>query len=317
MSLNTGYKRVSLSSMWTPTTNHRVDGRHILGLAAPFKVLYRNSRGVEIGLAGGHQKGHALTDSSSRALLHAGPRRRLLASAASKYKYEEIDGFLRLPSRRGHREQEDYRSITKQNPDLNSDSDSSASGESPESESSGYDSDYTPFSSLQLTLKDLEQKIKSDPTSVSTWLAIVSHSLSTIPSNSKNAPKAIAEIGTAILKRALDAHQSNRKSATLWLRYLSAGEEIWTAAELQGEWEEALKLVEKPQIWFEWFAWRARGAERGLDGVAEDGERALKAICTKDDDATRLKIFWLAAITFQNAGVVFYQSLPTIAEPVF
>lgn len=142
-----------------------------------------------------------LTEPRSRALLAKAPTRLLVASTDTS-KYEDQDGFIRLPSRKGHRNAEEaYRSIT-QDDDHNSDSSSSSEGDDASSDEG--DGSHV-LTAHQETLKSLEQALKSDPTAADNWLSLLNQTLSTIPLTSKNATQARCEITISILTRALSA----------------------------------------------------------------------------------------------------------------
>lgn len=241
-----------------------------------------------------------LTDSSARHLLHAVPTRTLLASSQDKYKYDEVEGFLRITS--GHQRKGDpsYRSITASKHDAYSDEDTESSNED-RSESSDSDSDTTPMTSLQATLKSLEEQLSADLTSISTWLSLLTHTLSTVPITSKNAPKARSEITLSILRRALSAHPQNASSKALRLRYLKAGEESWHERKLREEWEDALK-VGGIEMWIEWLDWRIRKADNGMDGVVDDAKRVLAAV--HGDEIGMLRVQWRMAVGFRDAGYI-------------
>ncbi|KIJ68583.1 hypothetical protein HYDPIDRAFT_24843 [Hydnomerulius pinastri MD-312] len=273
-------------------------GKYILGLDGAWAVFRRAGKGVEI-TVGGRRKQPALTDSGSKALLVA-PARRLIASG-DNYKYEEVNGFLRLPSRTGRKTGQDYRSITYGKGDANSDSESSAS----EEESSDDDGGSPILTSEQLAVKALEQILASDPSSVRTWLSLVSQSLLAIPVTSKNATKARSEITLAILSRARAAHPSNFNSRVLRLKYLRAGEEVWHESKLKAEWEDALKLG-GIEVWMEWLEWRVRKSVEGIDAVVSDATRALRALGNSEEgEIDKLRVVWRVAVAFQEAG--FYE----------
>ncbi|KAL6310050.1 DUF1740-domain-containing protein [Sparassis latifolia] len=274
-------------------------GRTVLGLDRAWKVVHRGKSGVEIGI-GGRRKMPALTDSSSRRLL-AAPTRRLLSLSKDKDKYEEVEGFIRLPSGRKHKDDQSYRSITLQKHDAASDESGSSSSEA---ESSGDESDTTLLTSLQVTLKSLEEKLTSDPASVPTWLSLLSHTLSTIPLDSKNATKARSEITLSVLSRALSVHPSNATSRALRLRYIKAGEEVWHESELRAEWETAVK-VGGIEIWLEWLDWRVRHTEKGIEGVVNDAKRVLGTLGSgEQDELGKLRVLWRVAVAFRDAGYV-------------
>ena len=237
-----------------------------------------------------------MTDSIAKTLLAAPPSRRLIG-AGDNYKYEEVDGFLRLPSNRRHKAAEDYRSITRQDDHLDSDSQSSVSDDSSDDESG------TPIlTAHQLSLKALEQHLTADPSSVETWLSLVRHSLANIPLTSKNAAKARAEITLSILTRARTAHLHNRSSRILFLKYLRAGEELWHESKTKAEWGEALKLG-GIEIWMEWLEWRIRTTVGGVDTLVTDAIRVFEALDdSESSEVDKLRILWRVAVAFQQAG---------------
>ncbi|KAF9015505.1 NRDE-2, necessary for RNA interference-domain-containing protein [Cyathus striatus] len=287
------------------TSNESKGGRRILGLPNIWTAYKRTGKGIEIGLRS-RWKVSGLTDSGSRSLLNAPPTRRILHSDAST-RYEEVDGFIRLPSRRGRPNPEDsYRSITRGND--NSDSEQS-SGDEKDDVSSDEESGELVLTSLQETLKSLENDLSLEPSAVEKWLHLLTHSLSTIPVTSKNATKARSEISVSILSRALSAHPLNSSSKQLRLKYLKAGEEIWHESKLRAEWEDALK-VGGVEIWMEWLEWRIRVGSEGVEGVVRDGTRAMEAFENDEEGETaKLRSFWRIAVAFQNAGRKGYNAL--------
>lgn len=235
----------------------------------------------------------SLTDASSRALLSRNPTRSLVnVTAASSSKYEEHDGFLRLPSRAVH--EQSYRSIENTNPNSDSESESGA-GESDIGESS--EDDATPDSHTA-THRSLNERLTADPRSISNWLSLLSHTLLTTPTTSKNATRARSEISISILARAI-AVDGNGNSCLLRVKYLQAGEEVWHESKLRAEWEDALRKVKGAEIWMEWFEWRIRNGTNGISAVVEDAKRALAAV---RDEVGQVRIFWRLAVAFQSAG---------------
>ncbi|KAH7885897.1 NRDE-2, necessary for RNA interference-domain-containing protein [Phlebopus sp. FC_14] len=273
-------------------------GRHILGLGEAWVVFRRAGKGVELTI-GRQPKQPVLTDSRSKALLSR-PARRFNVSRGN-YKYEDVDGFLRLPSRAGRQTGADYRSITYTQTELDSDSSSSASEEEEESENENEGSALT---SHQLALKTLEETLVNEPSSVRAWLSLLALSVSVVTLTSKNAAKVRSEIALSILERAR-AHPCNLASHILWLKYLRAGEEVWHDSRLRTEWEAALKLG-GVEIWMEWLEWRIRKPAQGIDGVVADATRALKALGDSEDrEVDKLRVVWRAAVALREAG--FYE----------
>ncbi|KAG1749866.1 NRDE-2, necessary for RNA interference-domain-containing protein [Suillus paluster] len=270
-------------------------GRSILGLDGDWTIYRKGGKAIEINIGRRHKQ-PALTDSSVATLLAAPPCQRLIGSGDS-YKYEEVDGFLRLPSNRRPKAAEDYRSITKHQDNLDSDSQSSVSDDSSDDESG------TPvLTSHQLSLKALEQQLAADPSSIEIWLSLVRHSISNIPLTSKNAAKARAEITLSILTRARAAHPHNRSSRILFLKYLRAGEDVWHQSKTKAEWEDALKLG-GIEIWMDWLEWRIRTTASGVDTSVADATRVLNALSgSEGSEIDNLRVLWRVAVAFQQAG---------------
>ncbi|KAK7064328.1 NRDE-2, necessary for RNA interference-domain-containing protein [Favolaschia claudopus] len=269
---------------------YRIAGRSILGLPSSYSI-FRTSNGIEIGPPG-KRKMPSLTDGSSRALLSRKPTRSFV-NAVSSSKYEEEDGFLRLPSRAVNANEQSYRSIEKSRD--NSDSDSSSAGES-----DGDDSDEENSSpdSHTATLRLLNERLATHPRSVPNWLSLLSHTLLTVPITSKNASRARSEISVSILARAI-AVNGNADSCLLRIKYLQAGEEIWHDSKLRAEWEDALRAVKGVEIWMEWLEWRIRKSS-DISVVTEAAKRASAAI--HNDEVGQMRVFWRLAVAFQMAG---------------
>ena len=245
----------------------------------------------------------SLTDPSSRHLLNAPPSRRLLSSSEDKYKYQEVEGFLRISSGKQRSGDPSYRSIT--NHDKDAISDESDTSDDDDSRSvNDSESDTTPITSLQATLKELEIQLTAEPSSIPTWLSLLSHTLSTIPLLSKNAVKARAEISLSILSRAISAHPDNANSKKLRIRYLKAGEDIWHESKLRSEWQDALKIG-GIEIWMEWLDWKLRNAQNGAEGIVENVKRVYAALgATQESEVARLRVFWRAGVAIREAGYV-------------
>ncbi|KAJ7103657.1 NRDE-2, necessary for RNA interference-domain-containing protein [Mycena belliarum] len=263
--------------------------RSVLGLPSSFSALYRTSHGIEVGVPGRRKPTPSLTDASSRTLLSRNPTRSFATATSSSSRYEEHDGFLRLPSRSV--KEQSYRSIEKI--DANSDSESNSG----DSESASDEEEVSP-NSHQATLSSINAQLTTDPGSISNWLLLLSHTLMNVPTTSKNATRARSELAISILSRALAA--AGGDSYVLRWKYLQAGEEIWHESKLKAEWEDALKNVKGAGIWMEWLEWRIRKSNQGIAGVIEDAKRALGALLR--DEIGQLRVFWRLAVAFQNSG---------------
>ena len=242
----------------------------------------------------------SLTDSSSRALLAAPPTRRFVQSG-DVYKHDEVDGFLRLPSSGRNRTEQQHPFTSPSKGDTDSDTElSDASGIN-----SGGDSSETEeltLTSYQATLKEIEARLKKDPTSTTDWLHLLSHTLSTIPVTSRNATPARSEITLSVLSRCFSVDTRNRSSKILQLMYMKAGEEIWHESKVNAVWEDALK-VGGTELWFEWLEWRIRKGDKGVDGVVDDAVRVLKFLGHgEEDELAKVRVFWRVAVVLKNAG---------------
>jgi hypothetical protein len=237
----------------------------------------------------------SLTDSKTRRLL-AQPARPLSALHPNKQQSDEGTEFLRLSKPR-KQVAEAYRTITREE-DMSSDESNSSSPSDPES--SDGEGDRLVLSSHQATLKSLEEILREDPSSISTWLSLLSHSTAVISLDSKNAARTRAEIAVSILSRAIWAHPSNKTSVRLRLKHLKAGEEEWDAQRLNKEWESALKL-NSIEIWMGWLNWRISDARGGIHGFVEDAKRALRTLHPQDETG-RLRVQWRVAVALRQAG---------------
>lgn len=190
---------------------------------------------------------------------------------------------------------EEYRDVAGDHGHHSDSSDSYSEGV----ESDEEDSDTISIDARQATLKELEKRLESEPTSISTWLSLLSNSLSTIPLHSKNAPKVRADISLSILFRAISVHPANKNSVLLRLELLTIGEEVWNNEKLYQEWEDALCLG-SVELWMAWLDWRIRTSSVGMDGMLSDAQRILSALDA--DEVSKLRVLWRVATAFREAG---------------
>lgn len=219
---------------------------------------------------------------------------------------EDGEDFLRLtekPSRRKDKAQLQHRTVTATIHALvdsgDSDGSSSDTDESTETTEDESEAGASILTSRQMAIKKLEEKLRGDPSSVQSWLNLLSHSISAVPLDTKNSAKARAEITESILSRAVSAHPSNKASIALRLKYLRAGEQVWSEKKLQHEWDEALAL-QSTEVWMAWLDWKLLTSKSGLDGIMDDVAHALKQ--SKHTEIGSLRIQWRAAVILQQAG---------------
>ncbi|TFY82820.1 hypothetical protein EWM64_g1196 [Hericium alpestre] len=235
----------------------------------------------------------AITDSRSRALLNA-PAVRRLAGSSDTSRYQEIDGFIKLPSR--HRQEEQaYRSIEPAKDQAESEYESSAYSVSESSDEEGGGPSLTSF---QEKTKALEQVLSANPSSVNAWLDRLSHALSEVPITSRNATKTRAEITLSIISRALSSIRDGPASTRLRLIRIQAGEEVWPPAKVHDEWEDALKANDI-ELKMAWLDWRIRGGARVIDAVLED---ALRVLTTSATEMDKLRAFWRTGVILRQSG---------------
>jgi hypothetical protein len=190
------------------------------------------------------------------------------------------------------RRQEDaptYRSIIRPDPDS-----SASSANSSESESD------TELVTPELTRAgQLAAQVRDHPTDVRAWLALLKH-------NTAPAPNALAraEIAASVLAKALAAHPANRRSPSLRLRLLRAGEMVWPDQQLEQEWKDVLNdFPQDGDVWSEWVGWRMR-AMHGIEAVVEDIRHAMGILSgdTEELEMQRLRIFWRSCVWLRQAG---------------
>lgn len=177
-------------------------------------------------------------------------------------------------------------------------SESDESSEAAEEESEGVALILT---SRQMAIKKLEEKLREDPTSVQSWLGLLSHSISSVALDTKNSAKVRAEIAESILSRAVSAHPSNKASITLRLKHLRAGGEVWDERRLHREWDDALAL-RSVDVWMAWLDWKLSRSRDGMEGMMEDVVYALEHL--RHTEIGGLRVQWRAAVILQQAGML-------------
>jgi hypothetical protein len=217
-----------------------------------------------------------------------------VASASSHHKYQEVDGIIPIPSRRPRTVQEDYRSIDPSKDDK-SESDSSSTSDS----GGDDDQDGTVLPSYHEKMRSLEELLSRDLSSVSTWLSLLSHSLSQVPATSKNATKVRSEITLSVLDRAMPNLPKGSSPTCIQLLYLHAGEELWTNDKLGQEWEKALATGDI-NTYLAWLDWRIRSGFDGQDGALE---ATIRVLASATSELERLRVFWRWTYALRQAGM--------------
>jgi hypothetical protein len=177
-------------------------------------------------------------------------------------------------------------------------SDSNESSETAEEDS---ETEALILTSRQTVIRKLEEKLRGDPSSVQSWLGLLSHSISAVPLDTKNSARARAEIAESILSRAVSAHPSNKASVTLRLKHLRSGEDVWDEKRLQHEWEDAL-VLRSTEVWMAWLDWRLSRSRGGLEGMLEDVAHVLEQL--RHTEIGCLRVQWRAAVILHQAGLL-------------
>ncbi|KAG9102055.1 hypothetical protein FRC06_002340, partial [Ceratobasidium sp. 370] len=278
---------------------------NVLGAPPGWKIVGRGvSKTVELGKRG---RPAAKRYVDKRAI--SSTTRRLIPSKAALplTEEEEEEGYIRITKRRVQdkndladgvdgsgkaRRREDgpaYRSITRAGDD-------SSSSSSSEFESESDTELITP----ELTHSgQLAARVRDHPTDIRGWLALLKH-------NTAPAPNALAkaEIAASVLAKALAAHPANRRSPSLRLRLLRAGEMVWPQQHLEQEWTDVLKdFPQDGNVWSEWAGWRMREMD-GVEPVIENIQHAMDVLRgdTEELEMQRLRIFWRACVWLRQAG---------------
>jgi hypothetical protein len=216
-----------------------------------------------------------------------------MISRTDAYKYQELDGFLRI--RRPVEAHHPQSAVAAS--ELESDTDSE--GVTGISEDEGIS-----LTSHQLALRDIEAALASHPLSSEHWLSLLSRTLQTAPVSSRNSSKTRAELTLSVIERAFSFHQ-NRASKVLRLKYLKAGEEVWDADRISKEWQEAFEQCGSV-LWMEWFEWRITQSNSTVDTITEAATDIFGKIGAERSECVeiaRLRAFWRVAVAFQQAGV--------------
>lgn len=226
-----------------------------------------------------------MTDDQARRLLAHPPVKRIVQPPPT-LKYEEVNGVIHIPT-----------SKPRSRPHPTREGEHDASDESSiNSESEDEDIPTIHLTAQQETIKSLEDHLSQHPNSIPTWLSLLSQMLSITP---RNASQARAEITLSVLIRCFSSHPSNASSKHLWLKYLTAGEELWDLPTLTSKWEEALAKVGDVDMWMEWVNWRVRTTPEGMDDCIECVKRAMAAV---DVEVGKVRLFWRIAVLFREAG---------------
>ncbi|KAG9037742.1 hypothetical protein FS837_001394 [Tulasnella sp. UAMH 9824] len=289
----------------------------VLGFPAGWKLVPGGTPEVVLR---GRKQSSRYTSSRIAAQLKAGPSRRLvippqpLVTAAT-------EDFIALPALRSKaRETGGPRPITSFEQAEQGDQDSDGSSSSLSiSEDEEQDDEYTvPSDPTPTATSQLTSTVKSNPTSIESWLELVEHSVSTSPT-----PESKADVALSIVQKALSAHPTNKFHPILLARYLRSGSLVWTSAKLEEEWNRALDgvskegraLEETADLWMEWIGWRIK--VKGVEGSEEAAETVHSVTHREEErlrrrqqlpslalEAAKLRFLWRMCVGMAEAGYV-------------
>jgi hypothetical protein len=155
----------------------------------------------------------------------------------------------------------------------------------------------------------LAARVKEYPTDISAWMALLKNNVA--PAQNELAR---AEMAVSVLSKALAAHPANRRSPSLRLRFLRAGEIVWPSQQLEKEWQGVLAdFPHDGDVWAEWVGWRMRVVRvvNGVEDTITDIAHAFEVLRgnTEELEMQRLRLFWKACVWLRQAGEL---SLPFI-----
>ncbi|KAG9000242.1 hypothetical protein FRB93_012782 [Tulasnella sp. JGI-2019a] len=221
------------------------------------------------------------------------------------------EGFIPLPgpSKKGRHPPAEptYRSIVAEDPE-NSDMDEGSSSSSEAEPASDVSEEFTvPYMTTMHINARLTASLKAEPTSISTWLELLEHSVSGAPTS-----EARSDLAVNIIEKAFLAHPANKRDPTLRRRYLLSGSNIWTASKLEEEWERALKIIDESVdmedrmgLWIDYLSWRLKaGGVMTLEAAVQrvwsllESERSSRTSL----DLFKLRVLWRSCTAFSEAG---------------
>ncbi|KIM33854.1 hypothetical protein M408DRAFT_325432 [Serendipita vermifera MAFF 305830] len=282
---------------------HRAGRGKVLGLSSVWNIT-RGSGNKEVVIERrDRRKVPRYTDSKSRKLLVDGPRRLLTIPDnpdTTSYEFIALSKHKKLEDADVH---DSYRSIERKK------SYESGSDHSSHDSSSSSDSPQHTLTAEQHTIKTLEARVTSSPTDVESWLKLLDLSLKSLPLSTKRATQARAEISISLIRRAIDTHPENSLSLQLRLLYVEHGSELWTAKELQEEWERLLSSLGTPQsppgkravVWLNWLEWRLN-ASKTVAGALNDTKRVFAMLHEERFEHVRVRLCWRVAVFLREAG---------------
>jgi hypothetical protein len=244
-----------------------------------------------------------LTEEKASKILLQGPTRRIVPQKRQPL-ISSSDDFLPLFKLRGGHPFKDKQpmSIEFLNDALNSDSETSSSGDDASEDSIEEYSRSIRLSLHQLKLKELNDLVANQPQSSQHWLELLKQMLSVISLSSKNARRVRAEVTLSVMERALKAHPANQSSKNLKLAYIKAGGAVWDREKVDAEWKEALKLGDA-DVWMEWLEWRLQHCKTGVDAIVKDASIILTEVKQQENcEMIALRIFWRLAAALRQAG---------------
>ncbi|KAG8888528.1 hypothetical protein FRB98_007493 [Tulasnella sp. 332] len=283
----------------------------VIGFPPAWK-LTRGEKG-EVALRGeSHSSKHTLNRKTTQ-IAPAQIRKLIVPTNSTALTTNSQEGFIPLPGLRrkgGHSMTEPaYRSVTTaQDPDNSDMDDSDPSSPKSDAASDASEAFTVPYTSTMHTNARLTSLLKTDPTSTSTWLELLEHSIAGVPTS-----EARSDLAVNIIEKAFSAHPANKRNAILRCRYLLSGAIIWPANKLEEEWERALKLVDEAadledrmNLWMDHLNWRLKvGGVMRLETAVQRlwillrSERSSGAVTL---DRFRLRVLWRCCTAFSEAG---------------
>jgi hypothetical protein len=213
--------------------------------------------------------------------------------------------IIELPHSKKDRDPQDsYRSITLKDDQI-SDSEDSRSHSSASSDGELQLS----LTADQETIKELENILSRSPDDETAWIKLWNISIKSVPKSMGRGSRAQAEISLSILRRAIDAHDSNRYSPRLRLLYIEHGAEIWSEDQIRVEWGNIMSELgdnrspvwKRGVIWMAWLEWKLFSS-RTINEALVEAKKALVALSDDVFEMLRVRICWRMAVFLREAG---------------
>lgn len=200
--------------------------------------------------------------------------------------------------------QDSYRSIALKDGQISESEDSRS-----HSSASSEDEAQLTLTADQEAIKELESTLSRSPDDETAWIKLWNISIKSVPKSIGRGSCARAEISLSILRRAIDAHDSNKYSPRLRLLYIEHGAEVWSEDQVRIEWgnimselgDDCSPIWKRGTVWMAWLEWKLFSS-RTINEVLVEARKALAALTDDAFEMLRVRICWRMAVFLREAG---------------